>query len=210
MATGLCGGTPGSVTDDGHSKPLVGDVAPRRCALRHQDHEVRGLRSGRGWGLVVSIALANTVCATTRPRRRRCAAHQEDRQLIKRAGRGSAGQSRAVQSWQMPRQRPPAERRHTAGATPAVNQRPRSGHRAAGQPTPRAPVPPPSTRVTASSRRCSALAATQSCPGEPWPLHNSQSLTMQNSQSLDSWLSASIWAAVTLVGVASHKRSRPT
>lgn len=89
----------------------------RRCAVRHQHHEVRGLRSGPGSGLVVSIALANTVCATTRPRRRRCAAHQEDRQLITRAGRGSARQSRAVQSWQKSRQRPPVSRRHTAGGT---------------------------------------------------------------------------------------------
>ena len=45
---------------------------------------------------------------------------------------------------------------------------------------------PPSTRVTASSRRRSALAATQSCPGEPLAPHNPQSLTMQDSQSLDS------------------------
>lgn len=32
---------------------------------------------------------------------------------------------------------------HCRGNTPAVDQRPRSGHRAAGEPTPRAPVPPP-------------------------------------------------------------------
>jgi hypothetical protein len=88
---------------------------------------------------------------------------------------------------------------HCPGHTPAVDQRPRSDHRAVGQPTPRAPVPPPvHAREPAAGGGRRAGREASADPSELWPPHNPAE-PGHDSQSLDSSPSASISTAVTSV-----------
>jgi hypothetical protein len=94
---------------------------------------------------------------------------------------------------------------HCPGHTPAVDQRPQSDHRAVGQPTPRASVPPPvHARESQQPGAVDALAATRApTRANLCPPHNPAE-PGYDSQSLDSSPSASISTAVTSVGVTSH------